>query len=178
MQRASQPMPLTSPPPRVCSPPLHDCAPPRRRHPRFPAPQPTPATPLRHRYPYPTPSPPPPHPHVACALPQPRPPGLRPPRRHPHTAPPTPAAAGAYLRRSCSASRAGRLLRAGRRLSPGPGPAWPSEGHRPPGGCRAGRGLCAAQAGVRRPEEVKERKKERKCVIGRQGEGNAKPDRK
>lgn len=119
---------------------------------------------------------PPPHPHRDGA----------PPRRHPHAAPPSraqcppppPCLPGALMLRQSRGPPPPRRPQASPWAPALQATAWRSEGRCPPRGCRAGRGLCATQAGVPRPEEAKERKKERKCVIGWQGEGNAKPDRK
>lgn len=92
---------------------------------------------------------------------------------------PHPRVRRAYLGRSCSASRGASSAQAAGFL-PGPRapPPGPSEGRSRPRGCRAKGVLRATQAGVRRPRDAKGRKKERKCVIGWKGEGNAKPDRK
>lgn len=121
-------------------------------------------------------------PHLDSAPDLDRPPpqgGSRPPPRPVPNPGPHPRVRRAYLGRSCSASRGTSSAQAAGFL-PGPRapPPGPSEGRSRPRGCRAKGVLRATQAGVRRPRDAKGRKKERKCVIGWKGEGNAKPDRK
>lgn len=111
-------------------------------------------------------------PRVSSPRPQSLPP---PPPRFPPAPPPTPTpsplprAATAPTWGAHALPTAGRLLRAGRRLPPGSPALRPAC---PPGGCRAGSGQWAAQAGGR-PEtgEAKEREKGRKCVTDGEGGG-------
>lgn len=135
-----------------------------------------------------TPIPPTPHYHVISLMPpisSPCPPlfpqlpaSCSPSASSPIPAAPTwgahapPAAWGAS-----STQASGFLQATGPSVPAGPDPS--SEGRRPPRGCRARRGLRAARAGVRRPEEAGEKKGEKVCHrLGGAGEGNAKPDRK
>lgn len=131
-----------------------------------------------------TPSAPPTHPDRAPDLDRPPPQGVSrpppPPPRSP-TRVPTPASAAptwAAHAPPAAAPPPRRPPASSRGPGPRAPPPGPSEGRSRPRGCRAEGLLRATRAGVRRPREAKERKKERKCVIGWKGEGNAKPDRK
>lgn len=136
-RRASHPRPLRSLPPRVCSPRVH----PHSNRTPSPAPPPCP-TPHLPAAPLLGPDalwPPARRPTPACPLPQHTPPhpdgaprGGGIPTLRPLVAPhaPHPRVRPAYLGRSCSTSRIGRLLRAGGRLPPGSQPFGPLR-HRP-----------------------------------------------